>query len=346
MASSLEPASTTARVAQFRACIEADRADLCILRQLALRGIPDTNGLRATVWKLLLGHLPLDQNTRASAVDKKIAEYDRFCHDLIVDPSHLAMEEDDHPLSTSDNSKWSEHFKDTALLEQIERDVTRTHPDMHFFSGSDASASRHREEMKRALFLFAKLNSGLTYVQGMNELLAPLYYLFSTQNHPEENPHAEAESFFCFVDLMGEFRDHFCKQLDNSSIGIRATLTTLSALLKAHDEELWEHLEVRLKVNAQFYAFRWITLALTQEFPFPDALHLWDAILSHPFGHRTEGLLHLCLAMLIHAREELLQKDFAGCLKLLQNYPPTDVSLLIEKGLLLSKKKSIIVLDD
>lgn len=31
--------------------------------------------------------------------------------------------------------------------------------------------------MCRALFIFAKLNPGLTYVQGMNELYAPLYYL-------------------------------------------------------------------------------------------------------------------------------------------------------------------------
>ena len=33
--------------------------------------------------------------------------------------------------------------------------------------------------MKRLLFVFAKLNPGLTYVQGMNEVLAPLYYTYS-----------------------------------------------------------------------------------------------------------------------------------------------------------------------
>jgi hypothetical protein len=34
--------------------------------------------------------------------------------------------------------------------------------------------------MKRALFLFAKLNPGLRYIQGMNELIAPLYHAFKT----------------------------------------------------------------------------------------------------------------------------------------------------------------------
>lgn len=39
-----------------------------------------------------------------------------------------------------------------------------------------------------------------------------------------------------------------------------------------------------LQVNPQFYAFRWITLLLTQEFSFFDCLHIWDALLSDPEG--------------------------------------------------------------
>ncbi len=51
---------------------------------------------------------------------------------------------------------------------------------------------------------------------------------------------------------------------------------------------------------------RWLTLALTQEFPFPDALRLWDSLLSDPAG-RSDCLLRLCTAMLLHVRQELLQ---------------------------------------
>ena len=51
------------------------------------------------------------------------------------------------------------------VQEQIERDVARTHPDMHFFCGAGAAAATHRAQMRRALFLFAKLNPGLRYVQ-------------------------------------------------------------------------------------------------------------------------------------------------------------------------------------
>lgn len=60
--------------------------------------------------------------------------------------------------------------------------------------------------------------------------------------------HAEADSFFCFVELLSEFRDNFCQQLDNSVVGIRSTISRLSQLLKRHDEELWRHLEVTTQV--------------------------------------------------------------------------------------------------
>lgn len=44
--------------------------------------------------------------------------------------------------------------------------------------------------MCRALFIFAKLNPGLTYVQGMNELYAPLYYLCAHESGADHAEHA------------------------------------------------------------------------------------------------------------------------------------------------------------
>lgn len=60
------------------------------------------------------------------------------------------------------------------------------------------------------------------------------------------------------------------------------------------------------QVNTQFYAFRWITLLLTQEFPFPDAVRLWDTLFSDTAG-RSDCLLRLCVAMLMNVRGEILQ---------------------------------------
>ena len=60
-----------------------------------------------------------------------------------------------------------------------------------------------------------------------------------------------------------------------------------------------------------FRRHRWITLALTQEFSFPDALRLWDTLLADRAG-RSDCLMRLCTAMLLHVREQLLQVRQAG----------------------------------
>lgn len=83
------------------------------------------------------------------------------------------------------------------------------------------------QEMQRLLFVFSKLNAGLRYVQGMNELVAPLYMVLrGNAAAPEDAQHAEADCFFCFVNLLttSEMRDLYCKSLDRSSSGVRAVL--------------------------------------------------------------------------------------------------------------------------
>lgn len=48
-------------------------------------------------------------------------------------------------------------------------------------SGSEA----HWEVVERILFIYAKLNPGIAYVQGMNEIVGPIYYTFVTDPNTE-----------------------------------------------------------------------------------------------------------------------------------------------------------------
>lgn len=38
----------------------------------------------------------------------------------------------------------------------------------------------HWEVVERILFLYAKLNPGINYVQGMNEIIGPIYYVMAS----------------------------------------------------------------------------------------------------------------------------------------------------------------------
>eukprot|EP01133_Synstelium_polycarpum_P017255 gene17255-20564_t len=223
------------------------------------------------------------------------------------------------PLSVSNDSKWNEYFNNQNILVDIEKDVRRTFPSLHFFNHQQEEGKTiHYEALRRILFIYAKLNPGIKYVQGMNEILGPIYYTFATDPDADCKEHAEADSFYCFTNLMSEIRDNFCKTLDKSDSGVISSIKKLNQLLKSKDRQLWRDLEEK-KLNPQFYSFRWICLLLSQEFELPDVLRLWDSLFSDPY--RFDFLYYFCCAMLICVRNQLLESQFADNLKLLQSYP-------------------------
>ncbi|KAG4977214.1 hypothetical protein JHK84_036915 [Glycine max] len=281
------------------------------LQRIANIGIPDGGGLRATAWKSRHIWKECEELSSTRRHEDNDVDGPLRRHEI----SH-----EDHPLSLGKASLWSQYFQYTEIVEQIDRDLQRTHPDLPFFSGESSISCKNREAMKNILLLFAKLNPEIRYVQGMNEVLAPIYYVFSTDPDKQNAANVEADSFSCFVRILGDSVDHFCQQLDNSSSGILATLSRLSDLLEVNDEQLWRHLELRTKVKPQFYAFRWITLLLTQEFKFESILRIWDTLLSNPFGVQ-DMLLRICCAMLLCVKSKLLSGDFVTNIKLLQHYP-------------------------
>ncbi|PHJ25857.1 tbc domain-containing protein [Cystoisospora suis] len=189
------------------------------------------------------------------------------------------------------------------------------------------SPQRHYDLLCRILFIYAKVHPGIRYVQGMNELLAPIYYVVMTDPLCVDPLQAEADIFFCFGELMQEQRDAFCKSLDPTDTGVNGRIAQLSALLKMKDGVLWYHLH-RLGVDPQFYSLRWLLLMLTQEFQMPDVLVLWDSFVAD--SHRPLPLLYyVCVAMLKWLRPALLAGDFTSCMKLLQHLPAFDPQVLL-----------------
>lgn len=162
----------------------------------------------------------------------------------------------------------------------------------------------HWEAIERILFIYAKLNPGVGYVQGMNELLAPIYYVFAKDDHPESQAYAEADAFFVFTILMSDVRDHFVRSLDqDASTGINATMQRMSQRLAWVDKPLWRDLR-RKDIKEQYYAFRWITVLCSQEWDLPNVIRLWDSILADRDNESTssmrfEFLLDFAVAMVL-----------------------------------------------
>lgn len=337
-------------LADFKSALSKKTVNMGELRRLACLGVPDGgNDVRPLVWKLLLGYLPTERSLWPYELEKKRSQYSAYKDEFLLNPSEkirrieesklsrkkelngerngllprLEVTNEEHPLSSGKSSLWNQYFQESEILEQIDRDVKRTHPDIPFFS-----AKSNQESLRRILIIYSRLNPSVRYVQGMNEVLAPLFYVLSNDPDASNSASAEADTFFCFVELISGFKNNYCKHLDNSRVGIRSTLSKLSQLLKKHDEELWRHMEVITKVYPQYYAFRWITLLLTMEFSFNVCIHIWDAILGDPEGP-PDTLLRICCAMLILVRKRLLVGDFTANIQLLQHYPQTNIDHLL-----------------
>nr|XP_023018903.1 TBC1 domain family member 13 [Leptinotarsa decemlineata] len=204
------------------------------------------------------------------------------------------------------------------------------------YAPMEEGGEAHWEVVERILFLYAKLNPGQGYVQGMNEIVGPIYHAFACDPDISFREYAEADCFFCFTNLMSEIRDFFIKSLDESERGINKMMTRLLMQLKNCDLDIWLKFQ-QLDLKPQYYSFRWITLLLSQEFPLPDVLRIWDSLFSD--SNRFDFLIHVCCAMIIILKNQLLEGDFPSNLKLLQNFPPMDVQIILSKAVELSKYK-------
>lgn len=266
---------------------------------------------------------------------------------------------EDHPLATMDSpSMWRRYWTDQDIFDQVNKDVFRTRPSMvDFFEKNAAIATRrgqavtvsilagqqmlspkihafsvanivapksHYDRLGRILFLFSKLNSG--YVQGMNELLAPLYY---TLFHDAIDGHfVEADAFFAFTAVMQEQRDMFCKSLDDSREGMRGRLDLVQQLLERERPAVAAHMK-KFAVKIDFFALRWMMLVFAQEFDMPSIQVLWDAIFADTNRkgglQRGPSLVHfVALAMIDKVKEAILAGDFIDIMRILQRFPPFD----------------------
>lgn len=103
----------------------------------------------------------------------------------------------------------------------------------------------------------------LGYVQGMSDLLAPIYAIMQD----------DAVAFWAFVGFMRRMSRNFVR--DQS--GMRAQLTTLDQLVQLLDPKLYLHLQSADSTNF-FFFFRMLLVWYKREFEWTDVLRLWEGL--------------------------------------------------------------------
>ena len=128
---------------------------------------------------------------------------------------------------------------------------------------------------------------------------------------------------------MSSIRDLFIKNLDESEKGINGLMSRFMDKIRNTDPKVYERLIVEQDIKPQYFSFRWLTLMLSQEFPLPDVLRIWDSLLSDET--HVDFLLDVCTAMVIVVRDDILTNDFAENMKLLQVSCVHSVIMLVNK---------------
>ena len=312
----------TSKESRYKALLMRRTIDEQRLREYARMGLPEN--LRGDYWKLMLGYLPLKTADWEDTLKRNRKQYEEFVSAVTL--NKVAVLEAATPGATIGGVMNAKA--------RIDVDIPRTMPTLQFFScaedvktvnGIPVTFSSNQDTLRRILYVYAALNPGIGYVQGMNEIVGHIMYAFAN-GRDERVASVEADVFFCFQELQTYIKDNFCRELDfDKDTGVSSTLYAFHRLLDVADPELGKHLD-DISLQPEFYAFRWLTLLLSQEFMLPDVLRLWDYLFSFG-GPKISSALYFCaVAMVILIRDTLLSLNFATALPLLQSYPAdTDV---------------------
>ncbi|GAA98486.1 uncharacterized protein L969DRAFT_49974 [Mixia osmundae IAM 14324] len=269
-----------------------------------------------------------------------------------------------NPLALDSSSPWKAWFVDMELRRMIRQDVDRTFPELAFFR--DALV---QDTMTDLLFVWAKLNEGIGYRQGMHEILALLYAIVDRDSLPCKSERVRAmfvldrarvehDTWSLFQILMrsiASFYDHTTlvplvthtnpglglTSLKDATRHVQPIVERCQRIhdrsLRAIDEQLWTH-QNQLGIEPQIWGIRWLRLLLSRELPLQSVLRLWDGLFAE--DPSLQLLDFVCLALLERIRDQLLAADYSSYLQALLRYPiPSDseleVPLLLQQAILL-----------
>jgi len=330
-------------------------------------GIPDEIPiLRSIVWKINLGYLSINNEEWENIFAEKRNSY--FYYKNIIQKNLLEEFKLFENYSNMSKEEKEDLDKKTnkLLLEQICKDVNRTHNQLDFFfkptdennklsqkelielmdnrrncSMKDINdiykiniKETHADVIARILFIYSKFFPDISYVQGMNEIIAPIYYVFSfdkTYGVEASVENIEADVFWTFNSLMEQIKNNFNSEKNQDDTGIGGKVQKFKIMLQIMDLQLYQHFEA---FNVEYYtfAYRWFILFFSQEFLMIDILRLWDYLFSS--DDKFFNCYFVSLAVLELKRDDLLVSDLSGILSNLKSFK----GLNIEEIISLAKK--------
>lgn len=305
----IEPISKR-RKRTFERYLSTPVIDLDRIREISWAGIPDE--FRASVWRLFLDYEPVNQSLKEQTLDHKRSDY-FDCLERVFGESQRHL--------------WTTAQKQTQT--QILRDLPRSLVPL-------LRNIRVQNLFERVLFVWAVRHPASGYVQGMNDLLAPFFFVFLSQYVPnidfgelgsrtevdfitdEQFREIEADCFWCFSKLLDGLQDLYTKDQP----GLYKMLSMLQTTIAKVDPPLAEWIASQ-EIEYQEFAFRWMNCLLVREFPLALVLRLWDSYMSN-HAHIATTHIYVCTAMMTALSAKVKGLPHAEFVIAIQQTSPSD----------------------
>ena len=262
---------------------------------------------------------------------------------------------------------------DRCLLETIDKDVNRTHNDMPFFNkfvneqitiseeeikkmiehkknctyqdykivytkgrneNNIFNNETHSDVIARILYVYAKLNKDVGYVQGMNEILSVIYYCYCVDSHLDIET-IEADTFWSFSNLMNDVKTIFSQENDDQKDGIVEKISILDTIISTLQKDIYS-IMLKNHINICHFAFTWINLFFCQHFKIEDTMKLWDVTFCE--NDRYYFVYFFGMAILQYKKKRLEKEEFCVIVNELQHLQIPNIDEVIKIAVNLKKK--------
>ncbi|KAI7892033.1 GTPase activating protein [Mucor mucedo] len=249
--------------------------------------------VRKEAWLFLTGVYPWN----STAVERHLIDVDR----------REAYQSLKNRWSQDESRRNSSHFQDQK--HRIDKDVHRTDRTVDIYVDEsmpnpdpimNVGTNENLEILKCILVTYNEFNTELGYVQGMSDLLSPLFAVIG------EEPLA----FWAFSGFMDRMKSNF--YTDQS--GMHKQLLTMDLLLQFMDPSLYKHFQRTDSCNF-FFCFRWLLVWFKREFPWKDMLTLWEVLWTDYLTDQFH--IFVALSILDQHRDVIIEylKNFDEILK-------------------------------
>lgn len=284
---------------------------------------------RFFAWLSLIGIFPSNPEIWPEKVEEMTKNYAGFVNDQnMIDYDQKIIENLTGIMEFGVN--------DNHLMSLIHGDVARTGHHIIHFPNPDLDAKptceddnlhpfhEHMRRIERILYIFAKCNPSMSYMQGFNEIVSVFYYVFSSAiiifNYKWFK--MEAVLFFTFQRIFAEtgIADFYTTQ-DNSSL-IHRRMAAFEKMVKNHLPNASKTIS-DLNIHPLLYSFRWTNLLFSQDHDIPELLLIWDTLFAH-YGNLIEFGNYIGIAQISVLQELFIKGDYAQTMTVLQKLKISD----------------------